>query len=342
MANFTDQLDKLLFTKKEQKVFLEDICTLIKDGIPAQRAITTVRDLSTGATKNIANKMLKKISEGQRISDSMSEWFPPAVVEIIKAGEEGGSLYENLHSAINFLAQSSEALTSFIASTIYPFTVFIMALILSVFLKHSVFNSFATIKPVATWPQNGQNVMIIATIIEDWWWLAIVLIVGITFFVRRMLINLTGEIRRTIDKLPLFSFYPNYVSARFMGTLGLLLANGVTFKQALNILQRNAAPYLAWHIYMMQFRLSGGQENIADVLDTGLINSDDIIRLKVTARGKSFEEALLSLGQQTLLRNTRNIQTTGKIAGGALLAIDALLAIYMIFAVYGVGSFIGT
>jgi type II secretory pathway component PulF len=336
------KLTQLLFTKSEQQAFLEDVGNLVKDGVPAPRAIATLQDIGSGPSKKVAKNILDKVSAGQRISDGMEGWFPPSIVEIIRAGEAGGALAETMASAAASLAQRSSAFSSVLSSVLYPLVVFFMGLGVSVFLKHSVFENFAAIRPIDNWPQDGKMLLTIASFVESWWWLAIVIIATIALTVRSILLNVTGNAREIIDTIPPFSLYKDYIAALFMETLGLLLANRIGFKQALNILQANATHYLAWHIYLMQFRLSGGRENIADVLDSGMINNSDLQRLRVMAKGKGFDQALMHLGAQSLARNSRNVIRTGKIAGALLLAIDAMFIVFMIFAVYGVGSYIGS
>lgn len=342
MRNIEKRLNRLLFSRSEQQAFLEDVANLIKDGVPAPQAIATVQELSKGPTREAAKDILKTISEGQRISDGLAYWFPPSIVEVIRAGEQGGVLTQTLTTAVEFLKHRSSALSSLLTSLVYPITVLIMGLVVSVFLKHSVFENFAAIKPVNTWPANGKLLMYLSTFVEHWWWLMAFIIIAIIIGIRQTLTKITGDIRKIIDTIPMLSLYRDYAAARFMETLGLLLTNRVGFKQALSVIQHNATRYVAWHVYMMQFRLSGGRENIADVLDSGLIKQADILRLRVMAKGKGFDTALLHLGAQSLERNTRNIKTAGKIIGAVLLGIDASFLIFMIFAVYGVGSFVGT
>lgn len=339
MLEIKKRYQKLRFSRKQQLAFLEDISILIKDGVSAPHAIETVQEINkNGPQAYVAKIMLQGIAEGKRISESMEGWFSPTIVEIIRSGEEGGTLVKTMSAAILSLAQQSSALTSFFGSTIYPFTVFFMACGVSIFLKHSVFDSFTLIKPVETWPENGQTLMAAATFLEGWWWLLILIVVGIYVLITQILTKVTGNIRYFIDDIPFLSLYRSYSAASFMETLGLLLMNGVPFKNALSIIQRNATKYVRWHISMMHLLLSEGKENIADVLATNMIQDEDLMRLKVMAKGKGLPQALLNLGGQALKRNTKKLKLSGRLFGGMLLAIDMLLVMFMIFAVYGVGS----
>jgi hypothetical protein len=92
----------------------------------------------------------------------------------------------------------------------------------------------------------------------------------------------------------------------------------------------------------MQFLLSGGKENIADVLDTGMIPKEELMRLKVMAKGKGFPQALLNLGEHALERNTKKLKISGRLLGGILLSIDMLLVMFMIFSVYAVGAMLAS
>jgi type II secretory pathway component PulF len=133
------------------------------------------------------------------------------------------------------------------------------------------------------------------------------------------------------------SLYRKMTSARLMETLGLLIANGLVFKKALKIVQYRAHPYLAWHLITMEYRLGSGKDNLADVLDTGLIAQEDLARLRLIAQSKGFEHALVRQGQRAADEGTEQIRITGKIMGGFLLGVAALLTIFLITSIYAVG-----
>lgn len=342
LEQIRQKFEALQFTQKHQQAFLEDISTLIEDGVPANQAVQTIAQIATGVVKNVANAILQKISEGKPIADGMQGWFPQPIVEIVRAGEEGGTLAENLHAGARALAQKNKGLTALVNSTVYPIAVIIMGLVVSVFIKHSVFANFAAIKPVSQWPSNGQVLYNTATFVESWWWLVLIIIVAFFIMLGRLLQELTGEPRKFMDSLPILTLFRSVTAARFMETLGLLLSNGIVLKRALTIMRFKASHYLAWHIFMMELRLSGGRENIAEVLDTGLISKGDILRLRVIAKGKGFEHALVRLGQLSADQATKNIELTGKVIGYVLLGLGAFWAAFMVFAIYNVGSFVAT
>lgn len=335
-------LRRKVFARAQQQAFLEDVSTLIEDGVPANRAVETVAEISKGMTKEVALNISERIAEGQLLADGMQGWFPQPIVEIIRAGEEGGAVAKTMRAAAVSLGQQSTAITSVVNSLIYPTLVLVMGMCVAVFLNHSIFENFAAIKPVNQWPVNAQLLVAFANFIQHWWLAVIVVIFAVGLLITRVLYQFTGDLRHTIDRLPVFSLYRDLTSARFMQTMGLLISNGIVFKKALALMQHKASTYLSWHLFMMEFRLSGGKENIAEVLDTGLIKHSDILRLRVIAKGKGFEHALVRLGQQTATRCSDRIKRTGRITGGLFLACGALWAAFMIFAIYGTGTFIAS
>jgi len=129
----------------------------------------------------------------------------------------------------------------------------------------SVFVQFRAIKPVEQWPPAGQRLVEIAHLVQDWWWLAIILVIAMGYLLSYLMANYIGVFRPVLDKYPPFSFYRKLVAARFLETLGLLVANGVVFKAALRVMQYQANPYLSSHLVEMEHLLSTGKSNVADV-----------------------------------------------------------------------------
>jgi len=326
------------FTRKRQQAFLEDLCSLVDDGVPVSSAIDTIADVTEGVNQKVARIISDKIAEGQLLADGMQGWFHPAIVEVVRAGESGGNLPDSLRAGLNTFADQTSAWSVMLNSLVYPVCVIILALIVVVFIKNSVLVRFAEIRPVALWPEIGRDLYFLGVIVERWWWLILLLLIAALFVVRKMLHQLTGSSRKFIDHFPLLSLYRELIAARFMETLGLLIANGVVLKRALSLLHNDSSPYLSWHLVEMENRLSSGKENIADVLNTDLINRNDLIRLRVVTKGKNFEHALISLGKQANKRNLQTISLLGKVLAGMLLIFAAFIAATIVIGIYSIGS----
>jgi type II secretory pathway component PulF len=305
--------------------------------VPLNQALGIYVRLNKDSAKILAQMMLSKIAEGKPVSDAMNGWFSPAIVEIIRAGEEGGILVKTLRVGVSSLALRESAFTALFNIMVYPVVVICMALGVSIFINHSIFASFKEIIPIEKWPESAKTLSKIAEFVQHFWWLMVITIGAIIFLWMRFLSDYIGEARSYLDKLPIWALYRKMHSARFMETLGLLISNGLVLRKALIILQQKSVPYLASHLMMMQHRLGAGRDNIADVLDTGLISENDLTRLRLIAQTKGFEKALVRQGHRASDEASKSVVVTGKLCAGFLLALVALFAIFMITSIYTVG-----
>lgn len=335
------RIKKFQFGTKMQLAYLEDLYVLIRDGIPANRAVEMMAQVTTGLSRDVSLSIAQKISEGRPLADGMREWFSVNVIEIIRVGEEGGALAETLKSAINTLSQRSGSLGALIGAISYPLLVIIMACAIIVYLNGSVFTQFRNIKPIEEWPEAGRQLVSLAEMIQSWWWLVVILIIMIIIALRWVMNNYTGDLRPMLDKFPPFNFYRRFEAARLMETLGLLVENGVVFKSAIKVMQYQANPYLSSHLVMMEHLLSMGKGNIADVLSTGLIDQADILRLRVMAEVKGFEHGLVRMGVRGGEQTTKTLKIISKIIGGLLLTVGGIMIIIIIRGIFQTGMSMG-
>jgi type II secretory pathway component PulF len=329
---------QLAFNATKQQAFLEDIAALAEDGVPLSQAIDIISRMYTGISVEVAQAMQQAIAQGKHFAEGMKGWFPPHIIELVRAGEEGGTLAQTLTAAANSLKQRNSISNTLLNSLLYPIIVICMGLAVTVYINHSVFKSFALIRPMDVWPQDAKNLVALATFVQYWWWIVIIVIAVAIWLTSRFVRDYIGNYREYFDRIPIISLYRKLAAARLMETLGLLLANGVIFKNALRILQYNANPYLASHLLAMEYRLSGGRENLAEVMDTGLIDKPVIQRLQVVALSRGFEHALVRQGQLSNEQAMDSVRLTGRVAGGVLLVVAALLAAYIVMSVYAVAS----
>lgn len=329
---------QLAFNNAKQQAFLEDIAALAEDGVPLSQAVDVISKMHTGISVEVAQSIQQAIAQGKHFAEGMKGWFPPHIIELIRTGEEGGTLAQTLQAAANSLKQRGSISNTLLNSLLYPIIVIGMGLIVTVYVNRTVFKSFALIRPVETWPSNAKNLVALANLTQNWWWLVLLVIAASIWFISRFIRDYIGRLRHYIDRIPIISVYRRLVAARLMETLGLLIANGVIFKNALRILQYNATPYLASHLLDMEYRLSGGRENLAEVIDTGLIDKSIIQRLQVVALSRGFEHALVRQGQLSNEQAMRELELTGKLSGGVLLMVAAILAAYIVMSVYAVAG----
>ncbi len=337
-------LDKLLFRGADQQSFLEDLATLVEDGVPANKAIDVLEKVLEGPAKKVAESISRSLAHGQSFSDGMVGWFPHYVVELVRIGEQGGTLVHNIRVAAEALGQESEVLSSLASELTYPIVVlaFACGIIMNFNSKGGILEQFAQVKPVATWPSSGQSLYNLAQILTNGWWVIILGIIGFIVLLNFILKTYIGPGRDSLDQIPLLNLYRKLTAASFMETMGLLVLNGVVFKQALALISRQASVYLRFHMRLMERRLGKGEGNIADVLNTGLIDRADIIRLRAIAEARGFEHALVRQGKQANANGLKVLKKVSKLIGSLILSMSAVAAGLMVMGTYSISQALGS
>lgn len=341
-AQIQEKIKKLRFGSKAQLAFLEDFANLVEDGIPPNKAVEMLARASKGVPREVAASIAANISTGKPLAEGMREWFAFNVVEIVRIGEEGGALAETIKSAINMMASRSSTIGALVGSIAYPSTVCIIACFVIIYLNKSVFTQFLTIKPMDSWPEAGKRLVHLAHFIESWWWTVVVAVGAVVFALQIIMKNYIGTFRPVLDRFFPFNMYRQFLAAHVLETLGLLVSNGVVFKSALGIMQHKVSPYLGSHLIQMEHLMGKGKGNIAEVLNTGLISENDLMRLRILAEVKGFEHGLIRLGVRGAEQGMSTLKLMGKIVGGILMVIGMLLIMVAINGVYQTGMSMGS
>lgn len=335
-------VQQALFGSTHQRVFLEDLLSLLQDGIALNQAIEIMQEESTGAKAEVAKSIASSIASGQGMAVGMNGWFSDIYLELVRAGEQSGLIDNALAACVAAVNKSAVLLRACISALLYPLLVLLVALGVVVFVKVSVLEQFAAIKSVDNWPPVGQNLYLLANWLQYGWWLLMVLLVLSATGLMYALRGWTGNWRSYFDNFPGFKVYRQLTAARFMQTLGLLLSNGVMLKNALIILQGKTRRYLNWHLLQMELQLGQGQVNVAEVLNTQLLDSSDMRRLRVLATGSGFASALLRLGEQSVEKKMRILKRLANYVGGLLLLCGAAIAMLLVFGIYSISQVLAT
>ena len=341
-TKISDKFKKLQFGTKAQLGFLEDFSHLVEDGIPPNKAIEMLARASSGVSKDVAASIAATISAGKPLAEGMRDWFDFNVVEIIRVGEEGGALGETIKSAMNMMGSRSSMVGTLLGAIAYPTTVCLIACLVIVYLNNSVFSQFLMIKPMDTWPDAGKRFVEVAHFIESWWWTVILFVIALAIVMQVVMKNYVGVLRPTLDKFFPFNMYRQFVASRLLETLGLLVANGVVFKSALSIMQHKVNPYLGMHLFQMEQLMGKGRGNIAEVLNTGLISENDLMRLRILAEVKGFEHGLVRLGVRGTEQGMKTVSVIAKIIAGILMVVGMGLIMVAINGVYQTGMSMGS
>lgn len=323
---------------RQQRDYLENINHLLAEGVPIHHAVETVRAISHGSMQVVAQSSATQLAQGHCFADGLQGWYAPETVAMIRAGEMGGAFKQTLLAAQRALKGRHRLWVAAAHALAYPCVVLLMAVLVAVFIQHSVLQSFAQIKPMAVWPPMGRSLNQWAVFFERWGWLVLLMLVVGLWWWRHALRSWVGSMRVVVDRWPVWSLYRRVVAAQLAESLGLMLQQGVSMREALTVCQVHATPYVAWHLDHMVRRLGAGQDNLADVLGTGLLSRNDLLQLRVLAKGRDFAQALVHTAARIAQQAEMRVMIGVRVLAALLLVVAAAFAGYMVLAVYGVGG----
>ncbi len=346
MTQYTNSLEqqwkKWQFSKRLQAAFWEDLVSLVEDGVSLTQTLEVLASLDHPILVAVASSLLEAVSAGKPLAEGMQAWFSPMTCAIIDAGEAGGTLLNAMQACAKDASQQGGLSKMAWSSLLYPLLVMCLALGVVVFVKRTVLQELAGIKPLSSWPSTSLQLYQLAQFVQNaWFWLlcdAVIFYMAWRFFCRHYI----GKLRRTLDHWPLVGLYRQAQAWRFMRVLGVLMNNGIMLKQALSLIASKANPYLVWHLNSMQHALDTGTLSLSDVLNTGLLDRQDITRLSVLSQHKGAALSLNRLSDQASDRWSRSISRGTRVLAALFLLASAAVAALLIFGIYTIASVIAT
>ncbi|MDP3905368.1 MAG: type II secretion system F family protein, partial [Methylococcaceae bacterium] len=173
--------------QKDLLLFTSELATLLESGLPLDKSLLVLMDLTEdneALTKLIA-RVLEKVKGGAALADSLerrkspdrsrTSIFSKFYLNMIRAGEAGGSLGEVLSRLAEYLERSQELKDTVSTALIYPMILLVMSLaslfIMLTFVVPQFSEMFASAGKAL--PVSTQIVVGLAEWLQSYWWLLI-------------------------------------------------------------------------------------------------------------------------------------------------------------------------
>jgi type IV pilus assembly protein PilC len=229
---------------QEIATFTQQLSNLLKCGMPLTVALASMSHLeSKGIPSDVSKQLKQDVMEGRSLSDAMSKQpriFSDLYVNMVRAGEQSGALYEVLRRLATHYERFAEVQSKFVAALIYPVIVAIVGVVIIIFFMTFMLPKFMTIfeglKVPLPWAT--RMLMGISNTFKDYWWLMGLVAVTIGVIFKRFQTTEGG--RRKIDSwkmnAPVIGKAVRLnIFGQFARTLSTLLVNGVPVLTALKI-----------------------------------------------------------------------------------------------------------
>jgi general secretion pathway protein F len=229
---------------REVGQFTQQLATLLGAGLPLDRSLHVLLELSENArVEQTITAIRDQVREGGSLSDAMDAQhgsFSRLFINMVRAGEVGGSLDTTLERLADYLERSKDLKDSVVSAMVYPIMLMILAGGSLVLLLVYVIPQFTPIfeELGGDLPMITKIVLAAGGILQNFWWGLIGLTFLGVFLFRRMLADPEKRLRWDTKVLGM-RWVGDLVSkmeiARLSRTLGTLLTNGVPLLSGLSI-----------------------------------------------------------------------------------------------------------
>ncbi|MFP7722512.1 type II secretion system protein XpsF [Lysobacter sp. A3-1-A15] len=302
--------------------FTQQLATLLGAGQPLDRALTILLDLPEDeAAKRTLTEVRDAVRGGSALSTALERQhgtFSRLYVNMVRAGEAGGSMHETLGRLADYLERSRAMQGRVINALIYPAILLVMVGLSLLFLLGYVVPQFAQMYESldAELPMFTRVVLGVGLFVRDWWIVLVVVpVLGLWWVDRK---RRDPAFRERLDGWLLRRrFFGALVAkvetARLARTLGTLVRNGVPLMAALGI-GRNV---------MGNRVLAADVEAAAEEVKNGVALSTAL------GRGKRFPRLALQMiqvGEESGALDTMLVKTAETFDHETQLALDRMLA----------------
>jgi general secretion pathway protein F len=229
-------------------VLTREMATLLKAGLPLDRAFEILINLASNPhIAELLTKIRNDIRGGASLSKAMEAQkgvFSRFYVNMIRAGEAGGSLPTVLLRLAEYMERSKALRDNVMASVTYPAFLAVVSVLAVVILLGAVVPRF---KPIFAGAGAGKAIPFVTQVVlfagdamRNYWMVLVAGGVLITYVVIRRFRDPDARYwldRRLVTAPVVGDLFAKLEMARFSRTLGTLLSNGVTLVGALNIVR---------------------------------------------------------------------------------------------------------
>ncbi len=234
---------------KEMSIFTRQLSTMIDAGLPLVQSLEILASQQDNKTfQKTLTGVRSAVESGSTLANALRQFpkvFDDLYTNMVEAGEAGGILDNVLQRLAVYIEKNVKLKAAVKSAMIYPTAVIaIMMLIVFALMKWvvPVFTKLFLDLGVAL-PLPTRIVMNISFVVQSFWWLMGLGLVGAIFAVRAYYATPGGRylIDSMLLRIPLIGILLRKVAtARFCRTLGTLLSSGVPILDGLTITARTS------------------------------------------------------------------------------------------------------
>jgi type II secretory pathway component PulF len=325
MSNFSYRLAKFTFGAKDRLSIYQKLASFLTNGVDIdssmEQMIAGYRHFNKNDVRaKIINEWRESIATGMTFSNALSMWAPPGEVMLIKAGEKSGDLAEAMNNACLATDAGKKMKSAIVSKMSYPAVLMVILCVMLYVFAVQAIPQLAETKNPDTWPSISKGLYNVSYVINNFWAYIIIFLVSSTLLVSTTMSKWTSKFRSRIEFLPPYSIYKSYQGSIFLVSLSAMMKTGTPIWDALDELKDLSSPYMRKHIGVMQGRLLNGV-SVGSALETGLLDQDIAIDLRVYASTSNIEGKMGVIGQSAIEAGVKRISTIGSALNGLAIVL---------------------
>lgn len=229
---------------KELAIFCNMFRSILAAGVTIIEALAMLAEQTENKRfKAVIMEVHDDVQKGETLSGAMAKhpkFFPEMMVQMANAGEASGSLEVSFQRLSVHFEKDAHLKALVAKSMVYPIILICVIVGVVILMMTVIVPQFtSTFDDIgAELPGITKAVMAVSDFIIGWWWLALIIIAGITAFIISFKKTERGALffGHLGLKAPLFgNLSVKQASARFCRTLSTLVASGMALVEAIHI-----------------------------------------------------------------------------------------------------------
>jgi len=229
---------------KDLMLFTRQFSTLIESEMPLDNALQALwKQTKNSILKEAVFQLSKDVESGLSLSQALERQkplFSDFYVSMVRSAEVTGRLEAALLFLASYLEKEAGWQGKIVNALIYPIVLLSLFIVVAGIMVVVV---FPKIKPIfeesgTSLPFISQVVFSVGQFFIDWWWVAILIIIGIGFIIMDYFKSEEGKVvsNQIILYVPVFGdLFKKIYIARFSQSLAVLIKGGIPMTQSIEI-----------------------------------------------------------------------------------------------------------
>ena len=235
---------KMLFNAQARQTLYAKIANKLRNNMPMTRilegmAATASKKSPGGWEEWLYKQFLLRFQKQPRLSYVLADLAPTMEIVLLSSGESNPKIFVNsLDTICNMMQRQKTIRKAFTGALMKPFFYMAALIAMIVMLGTSFFPAIEDMLKREFWPESARFLYGTSEFIVNDWPVVVIVAIGSVIALGWSFKNLTGEVRKVLDKYGPWAIYKIVLGAGWMLGLGSIIASGRTEMDAVTIIMQ--------------------------------------------------------------------------------------------------------